>query len=90
MAKKQEIVFEKDEEISKGAETKIREILTNEGVKSSIDVGFVEYETKMGKITIESVDGTLLNGILSSVVGHFNDKQDNFRLNTEYFKVDED
>ena len=88
MAKKQEIVFEKNEEISTKAEDKIREILTNEGVKSSIDVGFVEYEKKNGKITIESTDEKLLNEILTSIVGHYNDKQDNFSMITEGFKVD--
>lgn len=42
----------------------------------------------MGKINIESNDEDLLNDILTSIVGHFNNKQNNFKLNTDGFKVE--
>ena len=42
----------------------------------------------MGKINVEAEDSNLLNEILTSIVGHYNDKQDNFKMNTEGFKVD--
>ncbi len=42
----------------------------------------------MGKITIECEDKDLLNSILASIGGHFNEKQNNFKLNTEGFEID--
>lgn len=44
--------------------------------------------TKKGVIVIEADDPALLNNILTSVVEHFNDKQNNFGLQTAGFKVE--
>ena len=41
-----------------------------------------------GKIIVKTDDIRLLNDILSSIVGHFNEKQNNFKLETINFKID--
>lgn len=41
-----------------------------------------------GKIIVKSDNKILLNDILTSITGHFNERQDNFKLETIGFKID--
>ncbi len=41
----------------------------------------------MGKIIIECENTNLLNMLLSDIAGHFNKKQDNFKLDTIGFEI---